>query len=63
MRRNNPRVVKRSQMAGMLLRPLGHGYWGVEQKEDGFTLFGKGGKRLAFSELAGSPKETKALGA
>ena len=37
-------LVKRSQMAGLLLRPLGHGYWGVEQTEDGFTLFGKGGK-------------------
>lgn len=55
-------LVKRSQMAGLFLRPLGHSYWGVEQTEDGFTLFGKGGKRLAFSELAGSPKETKALG-
>jgi DNA helicase-4 len=55
-------LVKRSPLAGILLRPLGHGYWGVEQKEDGFTFFDKGGKRLAFSELAGSPRETKALG-
>jgi DNA helicase-4 len=44
------------------LRPLGHGYWGVEQTDGGFTFFGKGGKRVAFSELAGSPKKTKALG-
>jgi len=46
----------------MVLRPLGYGYYGVEQTEDGFTFLGKGGRRLAFSELAGSPRRTKALG-
>ncbi len=54
--------VKRSQLAGLLLRPLGHGYWGVEQTDDGFTFLGRGGRRIAFSDLAGSPKKTKALG-
>lgn len=58
----NSKPVKRSQLAGILLRPLGYGYYGVEQTEDGFTFLGKGGRRLAFSELAGSPRKTKALG-
>ena len=46
----------------MLLRPLGYGYWGVEQTEGGFTFLGKGGRRLVFSDLAGLPTKTKALG-
>ena len=54
--------VKRSQLVGLFLRPLGHGYWGVEQTDSGFTFFGKGGRCVAFSELAGSPKKTTTLG-
>ena len=53
---------KRSQLAGLLLRPLGHGYWGVEQTQTGFTFLGKGGKQVQFSDLSGSPKATKILG-
>ena len=54
--------VRRSQLAGLFLRPLGHGYWGVEQTEDGFIFLGRGGRRIALSELAGSPEKIKALG-
>lgn len=54
--------VKRSQLAGIFLRPLGHAYWGIEQTDGGYNFLGKGGKRVAFSELAGSPTRTKALG-
>ena len=59
---NNSTLVKRSQLAGLFLRPLGYGYYGVEQTEEGFTFFGQDGRRLAFSELAGLPKNTKRLG-
>lgn len=55
-------LVKRSQLAGLFLRPLGHRYWGVEQTEDGFEFLGKGDGRLAFSQLSGSPKKSKAFG-
>lgn len=54
--------VTRSQLLGLLLRPLGHAIGGVEQTEGGFIFLGKGGRRVAFSELAGSPKRTKVLG-
>lgn len=57
-----PTPVRRSQLLGLLLRPLGHGYWGVEQNDSGFTFFGKGGRRVAFSELAGLPKIGNAFG-
>lgn len=58
----NSKPIKRSQLAGIVLRPLGYGYYGVEQTEDGFTFFGQGARHLAFSELAGSPRTTKAFG-
>ena len=58
----SPKQVRRSQLAGVLLRPLGHGYWGVEQTRNGFSFFGKGGMQIQFSELAASPRVTKALG-
>jgi len=54
--------LKRSQLAGIFLRPLGHAYWGIEQTEGGYNFLGKGDKRVNYSELAGSPTRTKALG-
>lgn len=54
--------IKRSQLAGLLLRPLGHGYWGVEHTDDGFSLLGKGGKQIHFSDLAALPTTKKVLG-
>ena len=54
--------VKRSRLAGLLLRPLGQGYWGVKQTGASFNFLGKNGKCVAFSELAGPPKATRVLG-
>ncbi|MBC6404835.1 MAG: UvrD-helicase domain-containing protein [Rhodospirillales bacterium] len=54
--------VKRSRLAGMVLRPLGQPYWGVKQTGAGFNFLGKNGKCVAFSELAGPPKATRVLG-
>jgi DNA helicase-4 len=62
MTSNNPAQMKRGQLAGLLLRPLGHSYWGVEQTQTGFTFLGKDGKQVQFSDLAGSPQATKTLG-
>ncbi len=57
-----PERIRRGQLAGVILRPLGHGYWGVEQSDDGFTLFGKGGKQIHFSDLSALPTTKKVLG-
>ena len=57
-----PERIRRGQLAGMLLRPMGHGYWGVAHNGDGFTLFGKGEKQIHFSDLAALPKTKKVLG-
>jgi DNA helicase IV len=57
-----PERIKRRQLAGVLLRPLGHGYWGVEQTGDGFSLLGKGGMQIHFADLAALPKTKRVLG-
>lgn len=54
--------IRRSQLAGVLLRPLGHGYWGVDHTDDGFSLLGKGGKQIHFSDLAALPTTKRVLG-
>ena len=54
--------VRRSRILGLFLRLLGHGYWGMEHIDGGFTFFGNGGRRVAFPELAGLPTKTRALG-
>ncbi|WP_205032297.1 UvrD-helicase domain-containing protein [Hwanghaeella grinnelliae] len=49
---------RRSALAGAILRPLGHLYWGLELTDAGIELLGGPGRRVAIAELA-SPAETK----
>ena len=62
MRSIKPTQLRRNRLAGMLLRPFGYGYWGVEQIQNGFSFLGRGGKQIKFSELARIPKATKIWG-
>lgn len=46
----------------MVLRPLGHPYWGAEQTDTGITFLGRAERQVPFSELAGPATLTKTLG-
>ncbi len=54
--------LQRSTLNGVILKPLGLSYWGIEQTDDGFTLRGGKVQQVAFSELAGPAKIGKAVG-
>ena len=49
-------------MAGVVLRPLGHRYWGAAQTDSGLTLLGGSKNAVLFSEMAGPATLTKTLG-
>ncbi len=54
--------IKRSLWLGMILRPLGYGYWGAEQTDAGVTLYGRKDRRINYTEMAGPVQIRKSLG-
>lgn len=62
MNKIEPTPIRRSQLLSLLLLPLGYEYWGLEHTDGGFIFFGKGGRKIPFSELAGLPKIATAFG-
>ena len=61
---NSPRLqkIRRGAFAGMLLRLLGHRYWGIEQTDSGTALLTKTRTHVPFSEMEGPAKLSKTLG-
>lgn len=62
MSAQGPAKIKRSAFAGLFLRPLGFGYWGIEQTPTGVRLLGKSVKKIVFSEFAGPAQSNKFYG-
>lgn len=61
-RTSGAQKLKRSSLAGLLLRPLGQRYWGVEQTESGIIFHGGPQKHIPFSDMAAPAKVGKSLG-
>ena len=54
--------IKRSRLAGTVLRPLGHRYWGAEQTDGGIKLNGGAQSQVPFADFAAPAAIKKLLG-